>query len=92
VMGVFLSASLAGRLQSAGIDPASVSLNSLLDPLSGAASLEGPLRAALAISIANIFLIALVAAIIGLVAVLFAPRGKISQIVPQESPEKITEG
>jgi len=92
VMGVFLSSSLAGRLQSAGIDPASVSLNSLLDPLSGAASLEGPLRSALAISIANIFLIALVAAIIGLVAVLFAPPGKISQIVPQESPEKITEG
>jgi MFS family permease len=82
VMGVFLSTRLASGLAAAQIDPQSVSLDSLLDPVASlTASIEGPLRAALAISIANLFIIAFVAALLGLVAVLFSPPGKIAQLM-----------
>jgi len=82
VLGVFLSSRLAGLLLAAGIDPAVVSLNSLLDPVAGAnLSLEGPLRQALGGAIANMFVIAFVAALVGLLAVLFAPGGKIAELM-----------
>ena len=50
VMGAVLSAQLASGLLAAGIDPASVSLNALLDPIAGAsnAALDGTLRTVLA--------------------------------------------
>jgi EmrB/QacA subfamily drug resistance transporter len=82
VLGVILSSQLASRLVSAGVDPAAVSIDSLLDPIAGAsAALNGPLREALSGSIASLFLVALAAAVLGLVTVLFAPGGTISQLV-----------
>jgi EmrB/QacA subfamily drug resistance transporter len=85
ILGVFLSTRLAGLLVTSGIDPATVSLNSLIDPLASAsATLEGPLRSALGIAIANMFIIAFVAALAGLVAVMFAPPGKISQLMDKQ--------
>ncbi|MCL4560214.1 MAG: MFS transporter [Chloroflexi bacterium] len=82
VMGVFLSTRLASYLLAHGVDPLTVSLETLLDPVASAsARIEGPLREALAISIANLFVIAFAAAAIGLLAVLLAPGGKISQLM-----------
>ena len=82
-MGVVLSVRLAASLQAAGLNPAAVSLDSLLDPVAGAsaaASLEGTLRTALAGAMQGVFLIAFVAAAIGLLATGFAPRGRIAQL------------
>ncbi len=84
ILGVFLGTRLASHLVSSGIDPNSVSLNTLLDPLAGAsAAFNGPLREALAISIANLFLMALIVAVLGLLAVLFAPGGRLTQLRPE---------
>lgn len=88
VLGLFLSTRLASHLLAAGINPASVSLETLLDPVAGAsAALDGPVRNALASSIANLFVIAFVAALIGLVVVVLAPAGKISQLVEKQAAD-----
>jgi EmrB/QacA subfamily drug resistance transporter len=89
VLGVFLSTRLADHLMAAHIDPNSVSLNSLLDPVSAASiTLGGPLRIALAFSIAELFLIAFAAAALAFLSVLFAPGGKISQLMQLRSLER----
>jgi EmrB/QacA subfamily drug resistance transporter len=88
VLGAFLSSRLGSLLAASGINPASVSINSLLDPIASAASsalLAGPLRQALAIAIANMFIIAFAAAALALVATAFAPRGMLSQLTRKES-------
>jgi hypothetical protein len=82
ILGAFLSSNLTSRLLKAGLDPNAISINSLLDPLAqGGAAVEGPLRQALAGSIAGMFLIAFVAALAGLAVTLFTPAGKIAHIV-----------
>jgi hypothetical protein len=87
VMGAYLSSRLALHLREAGLDPASVSLDSLLDPLKRAsADLNGPLREALAVSIQGIFVIALVAAVLGLVITVLTPSGRIAQIALHTAP------
>jgi hypothetical protein len=86
VMGVVLSMSLAANLQAAGMDPTTVSLNSLLDPIAQAttsATLDATLRTALAGAIQNVFLLALIASVIGLVATALAPGGRIAQLAAQ---------
>jgi MFS family permease len=81
VMGAYLGSRLAVQLSAAGLDPAAVSLDSLLDPLKRAnAALNGPLREALAISIQGVFVIGLVAAVLGLVITLLTPSGRIGQM------------
>jgi MFS family permease len=86
ILGAFLSPRLAGLLVTQGIDPNSVSLNSLIDPVASAsATLEGPLRIALGIAIANMFIIAFVAALGALLSVMFAPGGKIAQLVAERA-------
>lgn len=85
VMGAALSARLATTLTAAGVDPTTVSLNSLLDPLAGsdaAAGLNDTLRSALAISTQTVFLIAFVAAALGLLVALLAPGGRIEAPKP----------
>jgi len=92
ILGVFLSSRLANQLLAAGVDPASVSLNTLLDPIAGAnIAIEGPLRQALAVSIAGMFIIAFLAALAALLAVAFAPSGKISQLMQQRLPDQPVE-
>ena len=89
VLGVFLSARLSDHLLAASIDPNSISLNSLLDPVASAGiTLGGPLRIALAFSIAELFLIAFVAAALAFLSALFAPGGKIAQIMQQRALER----
>ena len=92
ILGVFLSSRLASQLLAAGVDPTSVSLNTLLDPIAGAnIAIEGPLRQALAVSIAGMFIIAFIAALAALAAVAFAPPGKISQLMQQRLPDQPVE-
>lgn len=87
ILGMFLTSSLASQLGRAGVNGA-VSLNSLIDPLSGAGSaLGGPLREALAVAVAHMFIIALVAALAGLIVVFFSPGGKISQLVEKRASQ-----
>lgn len=90
VMGAALSARLATTLTAAGVDPTTVSLNSLLDPLAGsdaAAGLNDTLRNALAISTQAVFLIAFVAAALGLLVALLAPGGRIVAPKPADATD-----
>ncbi len=90
IMGAFLTMQLAGLLTAAGINPATVSLNTLIDPVASAsATLEGPLRSVLGIAIANMFIIASVAAVAGLIVTIFAPPGKISQLMEKEIEKQV---
>src|SRR5206468_2813196 len=94
VMGVVLAMSLTANLQAAGLDPASVSINALLDPVAQAsanASLDATLRIALANAIRVVFLLAFIAAAIGLVATALAPAGRIAQLAAQRA-QKTEEG
>jgi len=93
VMGVVLAMSLTANLQAAGLDPASVSIDALLDPLaqSANASLDATLRIALANAIQGVFLLAFIAAAIGLVATALAPAGRIAQLAAQRA-QKTEEG
>ncbi len=89
ILGVFLSSRLAGLLVARGINPATVSLNTLIDPVAGASlTLEGPLRSALGIAIANMFIIAFVAALGALFSVMYAPGGKIAQLIEQRAQQE----
>lgn len=92
ILGVILSSTLARRLVEAGMNPAAVSLDSLIDTTNAAASVEGPLRSALAAAMATMFIFAFVPALAGLLAVFFAPPGKISQLVEERAQKQITEG
>ena len=88
VMGAVLSFRLAGRLAEAGLDPATISLDSLLDPIAQATTslvLEGTLREALAGAIQGVFVLAFIAAALSLVATTFAPRGRIDQLIAQRA-------
>lgn len=85
VMGAVLSARLASTLTADGVDPATVSLNSLLDPLArsnATAALNDTLRHALGVSIQSVFVIAFVASAFALVACLLAPGGRITEATP----------
>jgi EmrB/QacA subfamily drug resistance transporter len=84
VLGVALTARLASALLRAGIDPATVSLSRLIDPVAaGNAVLDGPIRGALGESIAFLFVISFAAALLGLIVVLFAPSGSIGELEQQ---------
>jgi hypothetical protein len=87
VMGVFLTLRLASLLRAAGVDPSTVSLDELMGEggASGALALTGPAHDALALAIQGIFVLALVAAALGLVATAFAPAGKIRRHAAPES-------
>ena len=87
VLGVFLSSQLANKLLSAGIDPTSAALDSLLDPMAStnaSAALGSALREALAVTIANLFIISFVVAALALLVVFFTPRGTITQLVQDQ--------
>lgn len=78
IMGAVLSATVTNRLAAAGVD-ASVSLNSLIDPLGGDIAVNDALRAALGAGISGVFVVAFIAAALGLLVTLLAPRGLIAQ-------------
>ncbi|MDQ7858735.1 MAG: MDR family MFS transporter [Armatimonadota bacterium] len=85
VMGVVLSARLAGILRSAGVDAAAVSLDRLMDPLSRSAATTGTLdallRQALAGGVRAVFVISAAAALAALAAVALAPKVGLAQAI-----------
>lgn len=81
VMGAMLSFWLSRALVAAGLDPSAFSARGLLDPAPGAAAaIDGAASAALAGALQNVFMVALVGAVLGLVATFFAPRGRVAQL------------
>jgi EmrB/QacA subfamily drug resistance transporter len=88
VLGVVLSVQLGRRLVAAGVDPATVAVERLLDPLADVApgAVTGTvLRAALAGAISSIFAVACVAAALGLVATALAPGGRIASLAARRA-------
>ncbi|NPV87365.1 MAG: MFS transporter [Anaerolineae bacterium] len=90
VLGALLSAGLAQHLLASGLDAGSVNLNSLIDPLAGGgAAFTIPLRIALGAAMGRMFFAAFVASLGGLLAVFFAPGGKIAQMERIERPAEV---
>ncbi len=80
VMGVVFSTRLASGLAAAGVDPTSVSVNRLVDPLARAGTseaLQDTLKIALAGAIQSVFVVALVAAVLALVFAGLSPGGSV---------------
>jgi len=75
VMGAIMSARLASALRGAGRAPDGVDVAQLLDPLAGAgAALDTVAQGALENALQWVFVVALVAAVLGLLATLLTPR------------------
>jgi hypothetical protein len=91
-MGAALAFWLAARLNAAGLDPsAAATVNSLLDPIAAAGEsvlISGPLRLALAEAIRGVFVIAFVAALLGLAVTFFAPKGRIERNAAPAGPPR----
>ncbi|MFT3890687.1 MAG: hypothetical protein QM730_03565 [Anaerolineales bacterium] len=82
VMGAALSTRLAANLSASGLDPSLV--EALLDPLPGSEALiaEGA-RIAVANAISLVFIIAFVAALLGLLSTFFSPRKELQEKAPE---------
>jgi len=77
-MGAALSMRLASSLRASGLDPSLV--EQLLEPTPGSERLiNAGVRAAMTDAIHLIFVIAFVAAVLGLVSVLFTPRKELTE-------------
>lgn len=94
IMGAALSLGLASGLTAAGLDPAVVSVDELLNPIQQASippAIEKGLRVAMAGAMQGVFLIALIAATLGLIATFFAPGGRIAQLAERRNAAASTE-
>lgn len=77
IMGVALSQGLATQLSAAGLDPAKVSVETLLEQVSNTTTVSSSLeaaRTALTAATQNIFVVAVIFAALALIAVWFTPR------------------
>jgi len=90
VLGVFLSSRLSKLLIESGFDISTISLSGLINqaPDSDAAFSE-PFRIALGMSMANMFYIALGAAVLGFIVVLFTPKGVITELTSSSLEKKL---
>jgi hypothetical protein len=82
-MGAVLSGVLAAHLTAAGMNPAAISLDRLLDPVArrtASAAVEGVLRDALAAGIYWVYIISFAAAALGLLVVVMTPRGRLADL------------
>jgi EmrB/QacA subfamily drug resistance transporter len=85
VMGAALSARLVANLNASGLDPNLVT--QLLDPIAGAGTvIDGAVRIAVANAINLVFVIAFVAALLGLLATFFSPRQELSEASKDREP------
>jgi EmrB/QacA subfamily drug resistance transporter len=85
VMGAALSARLAANLSASGLNPELVS--QLLDPISSTQTvIDQGVRIAVANAINLVFVIAFVAALLGLVSTLFAPRKELTEKSTENEP------
>lgn len=86
VMGVVLSRGLAAQLSAAGLDPASISVESLLDQVNSTTStLAETGRAVLTVATQGVFFVAFIAATLALIAIWFTPRTMVLQTVASAS-------
>jgi EmrB/QacA subfamily drug resistance transporter len=88
VMGTLLGLHLTRALQAAGVDPSRVSLSRLLDPLARSAAtltFDTTVRSALGDAIAGVFVVAFIAAVIGLLATASTPKGSIAQLAAERA-------
>jgi hypothetical protein len=85
VMGAALSLRLASNLSASGLDPKLVS--QILDPIPGAETLinEG-VRVAMSNAIGLVFIIAFIAAALGLVTTFLAPHRELKEQTPEGEP------
>lgn len=90
VMGAYLTMRLVNALAAAGLDPNVVSLDSMVQQAESAAvTVTGPMREAVAVAIEGVFVLAFIAAGLGLIATAFAPAGRIGQLnKPQAQGEE----
>ncbi len=89
VMGASLSAGLARRLLETGLDPSTISINSLIDPFAPASSTLGAaLQQSLSGAMSDMFFIAFAAAAAGLLVVLLTPSGTIEQLERETAAEE----
>ena len=78
IMGAYLTVRLTGALLAAGLDPTTISLDSMIEGAGATAvQISAPVREAIAYGIEGIFVLAFAAAAVGLVATAFAPAGRI---------------
>jgi len=87
VMGLALSMRLASNLSASGLDPRRV--DALLEPLPGM-SIDAGARLALADAIHLVFVIAFIAAVLGLVSTFFAPRRELKDRAPENEPVMVS--
>jgi MFS family permease len=89
VMGAALSLRLASNLSASGLDPNLVS--QLLDPSPGSEVLiQAGVRAAMADAIHLVFVIAFVAAVLGLISTFFTPRKELTERTPESEPVSVS--
>jgi MFS family permease len=89
VMGAALSARLASNLIASHLNPELV--RQLLDPLPGSqVVIEEGARVAMADAIHLVFVIAFVAAALGMVTVFFTPRKELSEQLPKRDPSLLS--
>jgi len=89
VMGAALSARLAANLSTAGLDPTLVT--QLLDPVVGTQTvIDQAVRIAVANAMNLVFVIAFVAALLGLVTTLFSPRKELTEVPSDSEPVMIS--
>jgi hypothetical protein len=75
-------------LTAAGLDPSAISLNSMIDSAGTAATtVTGPMRDAMAMAIEGIFVLAFIAAGLGLIATAFAPATHARGVVEGEEAD-----
>jgi EmrB/QacA subfamily drug resistance transporter len=89
VMGAALSARLASNLSASGLDPSLVT--QLLDPLPGAQTvIDEGLRLAVANAINLVFVIAFVAAVLGLISTFFTPHKELKDKATDSEPALVS--
>jgi EmrB/QacA subfamily drug resistance transporter len=94
IMGVIFATGLASGLAAAGLDPATISVNSLLNPLPGETvnvELLASLRDVLTEAMQRTFFTAFVAALLALIATAFTPSGYITRLGKQTEAQEVKE-
>jgi EmrB/QacA subfamily drug resistance transporter len=94
IMGVVLSASLATNLAAAGLDTTALSPQALMEQVSGETAVDlnvGPVvQQALAAAVQNVFVVALIAAVLALVFSFLTPGGNIEQLEAERNAQEQT--
>lgn len=81
ILGAFLSTRLAQLLVQSGYDLNQINLNNLINPEAGSSGMiQKGLQTILGTSMANMFILALIPAAVGLLIVFLTPKGNVTQL------------